>query len=412
MTNQPDYPSSNPQHSGVSRRDLLKTASGGALAALVGEHLGLAAALAPTGEPALTTTRSSRRMRYVGWQVGVTYQAKAAGGLARDDMMRLLDDMARHRMNLLSLQMISYAHFDPSHDGYSWPVANPRLKPLWDSTAINAQPETEFVRAAIVAAAERGIEVQMIMNWGIWNPDKLRQHYPVLANYTPRPKPGDPPPKPTWFFCPDSPGAWRAGLDEIADLLAYYQHPNLTSYAFENLCSHDCHCAFTQEQFRQDTGKALLDTEEAEERYAWARVHISGLLKQYVEHIRRIRPKLDVWLHTSCAKDWGHDPKRLPGCGFNYLLPHSFHFPITQERFYARLRSYEPNRCVLHFSARDIRPTNYRLWIQTPESIAEKIGWVLDYPGDNVAGILFYNPNAMSPRNIQAVYEQTKRLDW
>lgn len=397
--------------SGISRRHLLRTASCSALAALTGCATGAGTNRAPTGAPDATTTQTARRMKYVGWQVGVTYQAKAPGGLSRDDLMHLLDDMARHRMNLLSLQMISYAHFDPNHDGYCWPVTNPRLKPLWDSTAINARPETEYVREIIAAAAQRKIEVQMIMNWGIWNPDKLRQHYPEIANYTQRPQPGDPPPKPTWFFCPDSPGAWQAGLDEIADLLGYYTHPNLTSYVFENLASHDCHCAYTQEQYRQDTGQSLMDAAEGE-RYAWAKPHISGLLKRYVEHIRRIRPKMGVWLHTSCAKSWAHDPQRLPGCGFNYLLPHTFHFPITQEGFYARLRSYEPNRCVLHFSARDIRPTNYKLWIQTPENIAEKVGWVLDYPGNNVAGILFYNPNAMSPRNIQAVYEQTQRLEW
>jgi len=121
---------------------------------------------------------------------------------------------------------------------------------------------------------------------------------------------------------------------------------------------------------------------------------------------------MGVWLHTSCARSWGHDPKMLPGCGLDYLLPHTFHFPVAKEKFYEKLRSFEPSKCVLHFSARDIRPTNYRLWVQTPESIAERTGWILDYPGKNVAGIVFYNPNAMSPQNIRAVYEQTKRFDW
>ncbi|HOW69264.1 MAG TPA: hypothetical protein PKY77_01585 [Phycisphaerae bacterium] len=408
-------PRSDAEASVISRRRLLASVSYGALAALGVERIGLgpagAAIAEPTSAPASAAAASSRgRFKYVGWQVGVTYQAKAPGGLTRDEMMRLVDDMARYRMNLLSLQMISYTYFDPHHDGYCWPVKNPKLRHLWDSTAINGRPETEYVREVIEAAAQRGIKVQMIMNWGIWNPDKLRRGYPDAAHYEKRPQAGQPPSKPSWTFCPDAPGSWQAGLDEIADLLGYYSHPNLTSYVFEHLASCDCFCPHTQRRYQADTGKLLLEATE-DDRYAWAKRHIGGLLKKYVEHIRRIRPKMGVWLHTSCAKDWGHDPKMLPGCGFDHLLPHTFHFPITKERFYEKLRFLEPNRCVLHFSARDVRPTNYRLWIQTPESIAERTGWVLDYPGKNIAGVLFYNPNAMSPRNIQAVYEQTKRFD-
>jgi hypothetical protein len=386
---------------GMSRRRFLATASQGALAAMAAGSLSLNPAQTSAAEPAAPPL--SRRLKYVGWQVGVTYQAQAPGGLTRDEMMRLLDEMARHHMNLLSLQMISYTYFDPNHDGYCWPVANPKLKPLWDSASINGQPKTEYVREVIEAASHRGIEVQMIMNWGIWNPEKLRQNYPDSTNYQNRPQPGKPW-KTTWFFCPDSPGAWQAGLDEVADLLAYYTHPNLTSYAFENIASHDCFCSYTQKQFQTETGKSLLEATDSE-RTEWAKPHIAGLLTQYVKHIRHIRPQLGVWLHTSCAANWAH-------CGFNYLLPHTFHFPITKENFFKRMHFMEPNQCVLHFSARDIRPANYKLWIQTPESIAEKIGWVLDYPGKNIAGILFYNPNAMSPRNIAAVYEQAKRFEW
>jgi hypothetical protein len=393
---------------GVSRRRFLTTASCGAMAALSAERLCSEPARASAGETAPAS--APRRLKYMGWQVGVTYQAKAPGGLTRDEMMRLLDDMARHRMNLLSLQMISYAFFDPNHDGYCWPVANPKLKPLWDSTAINSHPKTEYVRELIEAAAQRGVEVQMIMNWGIWNPDKIRRGYPDAGLLEKRPGTERPGAKQGWVFCPDAPGSWHAGLDEVADLLSYYTHPNLTSYSFETLAYHNCFCSYTQKQYEEETGKSLLEATDVE-RAAWAKRHIGGLLKQYVAHIHRLRPKMGVWLHTSCAASWGHDPKMLPQCGFDYLLPHAFHFPVAKEQFFKKLRSLEPNKCVLHFSARDVRPTNYKLWIQTPESIAEKIGWVLDYPGNNIAGILFYNPNAMSPGNIAAVYEQIKRFE-
>ena len=57
-------------------------------------------------------------------------------------------------------------------------------------------------------------------------------------------------------------------------------------------------------------------------------------------------------------------------------------------------------------------PKNYNLWIKTPEIIRQAIDWVLEYPGDNLAGFTFFNENATSPRNKQAVYEQIKRFTW
>jgi len=48
-----------------------------------------------------------RKLRYVGWQIGVTYQSDKPQGLDRDYFLRLLDEMASHRMNLLSIMMLS-----------------------------------------------------------------------------------------------------------------------------------------------------------------------------------------------------------------------------------------------------------------------------------------------------------------
>ncbi|HBO43945.1 MAG TPA: hypothetical protein DD670_08445 [Planctomycetaceae bacterium] len=393
----------------LDRRCFIETLSRGALAAVASGQALTNPVLA--SEAATSSSSASRRLKYVGWEVGVTYQATEPGGLSRDDMMRLLDAMARHRMNLLSLQMLGFGHFDPQHDGYCWPVANPKLRPLWDSAAINGRPETEFVREAIRSAADRGIEVQLFMNWGIWNPEKVRQTYPDAGLLERRPQPDRPPATRPWFYCGDAPGTWRLGIDEVTDLLTYYSDSNVTSYGFENLCSHDCFCPATRDKYHAETGKSLLEA-STDERNAWSKERISVLLKRYVDHIRSIRPNLDVWLHTSCTDDQGHDAKRLRACGINYLLPHTFHFPTTKDQFYRSMERMEPNQCVLHFSARDIRPTNYPLWIQTPESIAEKVGWVLDYAGKNLAGVLFYNPNAMSPRNVRAVYEQIRRFEW
>jgi hypothetical protein len=289
-------------------------------------------------------------------------------------------------------------------------VQNPKLKHYWDRDAINSQQEMEFVREVIVAAAQRGIEVQLMMNWGIWNPDRIRQGYPDASVQERRIRLS----QPQWLHCPDSPGTWQAGLDEVADLLTFYSHPNVTSYMFERLSygSRDyCFCPHTRRQFQQDTGKPMLDA-SADELETWRKLHIGDLLKQYVEHIHRLRPKLGVALHTQCAPGWGHDPKRLGPCGFDYLMPHTFQFRETRESFHWLLDRLAPNPVVLHFCSRDVRPQNYALWIKTPEIIAEGISWVLDYPGDNVKGIVFFNPNATSPRNRQAVYEQIKRFEW
>jgi len=389
-----------------TRRDLLRSAAAATVAAPWLVPRG-----APAGEP---RPAEGRKLRYVGWQVGVTYQAEEAGGRDRDSMMRLLDEMARQRMNLLSLMMISYGFYDPEHDGYCWPVQNPKLKHYVDPKAINARAPSEFVRGLIAAAAERKIEVQLFMNWGIWNPDRIRRGYPTAASQTTRRQALDGKPSRHWLHCPDSPGAWQAGLDEVADLLGFYDHPNVTSYALERLGYSGppaCFCTYTQKKYREATGRAIFDASPAELE-AWKGRHVAGYLKQYVAHVERLRPGIEVWLHTQCAPGWGHDPKLLPGAGIDYLVPHTIQFRETKEGTHAKLRRLAPNPCVLHFCTRDRRPANYPLWIKTPEIIAEVIGWALDYPGDNLAGLLFFNENATSPRNKKAVYEAIKRFAW
>ena len=44
-----------------------------------------------------------------------------------------------------------------------------------------------------VVAAGRGIEVQLMMNWGIWNPERISQGYPSAASQQRRPEPGSKP---------------------------------------------------------------------------------------------------------------------------------------------------------------------------------------------------------------------------
>ena len=348
-----------------------------------------------------------RKLRYLGWQVGLTYQTREPGGLDRDYMMRLLDDMATNRMNLLSLMMLSYSYFDPEHDGYCWPVRNPKLKHYWDSNCINGNESKEFVHEIIEAAAARGIEIQLMMNWGIWNTEKIKMGYPSVLPQQRRDGTSHP-----CLHCPDSERAWQAGLDEVEDLLTYYRHPNVTSYAFERISyasSGYCYCARTQEIYERETGSPIFNADDVQLE-EWKKRHISACIKRYVAHIKSIRPTIAISLHTRCARGWGHDPARLSDSGIDCLQPHTLHFQESKGQIYKKLTYLAPNRCVLHFCTRDRRPANYDLWIKTPEIIAQALDWVYEYPGDNLDGILFFNETATSPRNKQAVYDLIRRF--
>lgn len=367
----------------------------------------------PKAQATPDTPQEGRKIKYVGWQVGVTYQVPDPKGLTRDYLMRLLDEMAANRMNLLSLMMISYGVFDAVHDGYCWPVHNEKLKHYCDTNATNANPSTEYIQEVIAAAAVRGIMVQLFMNCGIWNTGKIRLGYPDAQPQLTRREAVENLPG-SWVHCFDSPGAWQAALDEVADLLDYYPSPNVSSYGLERLSyvgPDCCYCKSTQEIFQRQTGQSLLEA-APDFIEAWKTEHITGYLKKYTEHIHKKRPGLEVWLHTQGARGWGHDPRRLAGAGIDALLPHYIQFQEDEAQVHRRLEYLAPNPCVLHFCSRDHAPENYPIWIKTPEIIKEATDWALRYPGENLVGFLFFNENTTSPRNKAAVYEQIKRFAW
>jgi len=349
-----------------------------------------------------------RQIRYAGWQAGITYQTGTPQGLDRDYFLRLLDEMAAHRMNLLSVMMQSYAYYDPEHDGYAWPVQNPGLQPYQDAGCINARPDSEFLREVIRAAADRRIEIQLFLNWGIWNPARIRIGYPSAQVQVNRE--GE---TPGWLHCPDTAGSWQAGLDEVQDLLEFYNHPNVTGFAFERISYQSrnyCYCPKTRERFHSDTGRGL-DQARKKQIDAWKKDRVGALITEYVRHIRGLRPDLSIGLHTQCAPGWGHDPARLKSYGIDLLLPHTIQFQETEASLHALLRRLEPNPCVLHFCTRDRRPANYNLWIKTPEIINQAFAWIRSYAGENLAGFLFFNESATSAANKRAVYENLKRFD-
>ena len=104
------------------------------------------------------------KFNYVGWQVGINYQTEDPRGVDLPYLKRLIDRSADSGMNFISFMMLSYAYYCPGHDGYAWPVTNPKLEPLRDAQCLNADPHTEFVIRALDYAKSKGFHCQLMMN--------------------------------------------------------------------------------------------------------------------------------------------------------------------------------------------------------------------------------------------------------
>ncbi|MHA1683475.1 MAG: hypothetical protein ACTSUE_21225 [Promethearchaeota archaeon] len=337
---------------------------------------------------------------FLGWQVGVTYGSRRPGGVDKNYMLQLLDEMERHGMNLLSLMMISYGFFDPEHDGYPWPVKNPRLKPYQDNSATNGADESEFMREIIGIAGDKGIEVELFMNWGIWNHQKITAGYPGATGQMEKNGKAD-----EWLHCPDSPAAWQAGLDEVLDLLDFYKQRNVKRYSFERISYKGrdfCYCNWTKKKFREDTGKDIA-TASRKEILSWKSSNISRKVSDYVKVIKS-KFNLKVGLHTQGNRYWGHDPRWFQAAGVDFLEPHTIQFKTSQKGLHRMLHHLSPNSCILHFCARDIAPAHYPIWIKTPKIIKKAASWIKNYPGENVDGIMFFNEPSVSGVNKEAIY--------
>jgi len=353
---------------------------------------------------------SSQAKQYLGWQVGITYEAARPEGNDLPRMLRLLGEMANAGMNLLSLMMASYAYFDPAHDGLAWPVQNSRLECLRDKNCLNAHGETEFVQELIAAAAKKGIEVQLFTNLAIYNPERIRGSYPGALPQTAR----DLTPR-KWLFCPSGEDVWQLENDEISDLLALYGKANVTSIAYERLsfASGTCYCENCARQFRESTGRGIKDFTDGDALFdAWKVSVITDKMSALNRAIKTAHPGTQVWLHSSCAPGWGHDPARLAGAGVDCVVPHIAHSVMEKQDFDTLLDRLAPNDTVLHFCVRNKALPHYPIWEKTPADIAEIGGWALDYARRNerMKGILFFNENTFSNENRQAVYRLVEQF--
>jgi hypothetical protein len=342
----------------------------------------------------------------IGWQIGLTYMSNRAEGLNYDYLSHLLDEMKDNNMNLLSVMMQSYAWFDPVHDGYCWPVQNQNLECYKDIHAINCLKSTEYLSKVISLAAKKGIEIELFLNWGIWNHEKIIHKYPnSLLQLNLKGKQGG------WLHCPDSPDAWKLGLDEVSDLLTFYNHSNVKRYAFERISyasNEYCHCDYTQKKFQQRS-KLSNQAQKKDAFSKWKVQNIEKLLQNYVQHIKELRPDIKIGIHSQGKLGWGHDPATFKKIGIDYIEPHTIQFKTNKIQFYKMIKFLAPNDCILHFCARDIAPQNYPIWIKTPKIIKQVFHWIHDYQGDNIKGMLFFNEPAVSNTNKKAIYEEISK---
>jgi hypothetical protein len=352
------------------------------------------------------------RIENFGWAVGITYNTPSSTGLNREYLFNLLDDMSKHHMNRLSLMMIAYALYDNVHDGYCWPVQNPKLKSYLDTDAYNSNPNTEFVSEVIQKAADLGIEVELTMNYGIWNNSKIRKSYPTasLQQTFSKDMKGryDP-----WIHCPDNPDCWQLGLDEMRDLLTFYNHPNVRGFVVERLgyVGKDfCYCLYTQQKFKEETGNDMLRASEKEV-FEWKITHTSKLITEFANEVHKIRPDIQLGLHTVGNLHWGHEPRRFKECGVGFAEPHTIQHKTGKKELYQTWDHLTPNPLLLYFDGRDKAPPNYPIIIKTPKIIHQTLQWIFNYGKPHISGILFFNESSLSIENRSAIYEAIDRYN-
>lgn len=341
---------------------------------------------------------------YVGWQIGINYQAEGHG-IDWPYLKQVIDRSADSGMNVISLMMVSYGYFCPEHDGYAWPVRNPRLGPLKDEECLNAHSKTEFVSKALDYAKNKGFHCQLMMNAMIWNPARVAVNYPQAASQC------DANGRPAidgWLFCPDSPGGFQLAIDEVTDLLEFYADSPVDSFAFERLGykSGTCYCSHSRERFTRYTDQEMETSPLSH--LIWKGNSAREHLKKYLEIIQQVRPGIEVWAHTGGEPEWGHFPHVLRDIGVATVLNHGQHFLTSRKAFYQQIDWLNPFQCVPHICVRDKPTQNYRIPLKTPEMIRDYADWLTDYPGDRITGAMFFNEVRTSERNKAAVYDVVK----
>ena len=388
----------------VKRRRFLE-ASAHVLAGVSG---GVCALCSP-GPARAGDEKARRKLQYLGWQVGLSYQTPRPEGKRPEELRRLIREMRDHGMNLLSLMLISYSYFD-DHDGFCWPPRRKDLLCYRDERSLNAATDTEFLGDIIQEAKEAGLHVQLMTNWGLWNPARIRKGYPGAAvQQTASGRPTG------WLHCPDNPDVYRCGRDEMLDALERYAARGVSSYAIEypGYGGGACFCEFTRQAFERETGTAL--TPEWAKAHAadfvrWKQTHIGGILKRLVGEVRAATPGVDVWLHTACARGRGHSPELVRKAGITTAIPYMLHTAANLSDIPRNLRAVHPLPAVGHVCVRSKPFKNYPVPPKTLDVIARFFDAVERVDAGNLIGLMFFNESCVSDENRRAVYQGIRRF--
>jgi len=306
------------------------------------------------------------KFKYVGWQVGISYQCPDRAGLNREYVHNLLERMSNEGMNLISFMMNGCGVNDPLHDGYTWPVRNPRLKCYLDEQVLNAQPEHEFLRAEIEYAAGLGFHVQLFTNNFWWNHRKAVIGYPHnAAIHSDDPATGD------WHHLAGNKDRWALACDEASELLVYYRSSAVSSYGWEMMGN--------------------MNNPEWKE-----------TLKNFAAYIRSVRPNLEVWHHGYYGFHEPRTPASYKVAGIDVVFP-CIHQVVSEEQLKEILESSGDIPFVLHVDVREKPTQNYNVPAKNAEYIEQMGEWISRHLGDNLLGVMFFNQVCVSEPNQQAV---------
>jgi len=390
----------------VIRRDFLKQS----LATVGWLCLG-SGATRTSGAEAKKDGRDGPRFRHLGWQLGLSYQTSRPEGKRPEDLRRLIREMRDHNMNFLSVMLVSYSYFDENHDGFCWPTRRSSLLCYRDQHSLNANEKTEFLGNIIREAQQAGLHVQLMTNWGLWNPERIVKGYPeatVQQAASGRPT--------GWLHCPDNPDVSRCGRDVMLDVLDRYAGRGVDSYAIEYpgyAGRAACFCRFTREAFARETGEMLTpewarDNPAAFER--WKEQHIGAMLKRLVGAVHVRFPGVEIWLHTACAAGRGHAPKFMQEAGISTAIPYMMHTKGDFSDIPRNLRAVHPLPAVGHVCVRSRPFKNYPIPSKNPKMIREFFDVIQRSPAENLAGLMFFNESCVSAENRMAVYQGIQRF--
>ena len=355
----------------------------------------------------------SHRFRYLGWQVGLSYQTPRPEGKRPEELRQLLREMRDNGMNFISIMLVSYSFFDPEHDGFCWPVRRPGLLSYRDERSLNAREETEFLGDIIQEASEAGLHVQLMTNCGIWNPERIVQGYPQT-----RPQLDGNGNRSSWVHCFDIPDGYRCVRDVILDALDRYARRGVSSYAIEwpGYVGNGCFCEQTRAAFARETGRELTSEWARANRNEfdrWKERHIGAILKRLVAEIHEQTPNVEIWHHTACtaSRGRGHAPDQLRKAGVTATMPYMMH---STSRDFSDLgenvRACQPLPAVAHVCVRPRPFKNYPIPPKDPAVVRKFFDAIEQTTIDNLAGLVFFNESNVPLENRKAVYEGIRRF--